>query len=191
MTKRISGATRRRGDGATVVLSSCLVRSPGSRVAASVLLLVIATLAFSSCGSRSGAVTASATMGTCPVCHMKVNASDEWASEIYFKDGTKLLFESPGDMLAFYTSPASYNVDDAQKDRANIQKIMVKDYQTKQPIDALQARLAYKSKIEGPMGADFFPFAKRDEAEAFVAANGGTLLALNEVTPDMVRDLRK
>src|SRR6185503_18398069 len=94
-------------------------------------------LLFASCGSKGGAVPASATMGTCPVCHMKVNASDEWASEIYFKDGTKLLFESPGDMLAFYTSPASYNVDDAQKDRSNIQKIMVKDYQTKQPIDAL------------------------------------------------------
>jgi len=155
-------------------------------------LLPFAFVLFSaSCGSSGGAVPASATMGTCPVCHMKVTASDEWASEIYFKDGTKLLFESPGDMLAFYTSPASYNVDDAHKDRANISRIMVKDYQSKQPIDALQARLAYKSKIEGPMGADFFPFAKRDEAEAFVAANGGTLLALNEVTPDMVRDLRK
>jgi nitrous oxide reductase accessory protein NosL len=155
-------------------------------------LLPFAFVLFSaSCGSSGGAVPASATMGTCPVCHMKVTASDEWASEIYFKDGTKLLFESPGDMLAFYTSPASYNVDDAHKDRANISRIMVKDYQSKQPIDALQARLAYKSKIDGPMGADFFPFAKRDEAEAFVAANGGTLLALNEVTPDMVRDLRK
>src|SRR6185369_843925 len=153
-------------------------------------LLPFAFVLFSaSCGSRSGAVTASATMGTCPVCHMKVTASDEWASEIYFKDGTKLIFESPGDMLAFYTSSASYNVDDAHKNRAHIDRIIVKDYQTKQPIDALQARLAYKSKIEGPMGEDFFPFAKRDEAEAFVAANGGTLLALNEVTGDMVRDL--
>ena len=191
MKKRSDGRMRRHGDGATIALRSCLVRSLGGRVAASLLILVIATLALSSCGSRSGAVPASATMGTCPVCHMKVNASDEWASEIYFKDGTKLLFESPGDMLAFYTSPSSYSVDDPHKDRTNIQRIMVKDYQTKQPIDALQARLVYKSKIDGPMGADFFPFAKRDEAEAFVAANGGTLLALNEVTGDMVRDLRK
>lgn len=191
MKKKSDGGTRRRGDGATSARRSCLVRSPRRRVSSSLLILVIATLAFSSCGSRSGAVPAAAKMGTCPVCHMKVTAADEWASEIYFKDGTKLLFESPGDMLAFYTSPASYNVDDAHKDRANIQRIMVKDYQTKQPIDALQARLAYKSKVEGPMGADFFPFAKRDEAEAFVAANGGTLLALNEVTGDMVRDLRK
>jgi nitrous oxide reductase accessory protein NosL len=191
MKKKSDGGTGRRGDGATIAPRSCLVRSPRRRVAASLLILVIATLAFSSCGSSRSAVPASAAMGTCPVCHMKVTASDEWASEIYFKDGTKLLFESPGDMLAFYTSPASYNVDDAHKHRAKIDRIMVKDYLTKQPIDALQARLAYKSKIDGPMGADFFPFAKRDEAEAFVAANGGTLLALNEVTGEMVRDLRK
>jgi len=191
MKKKSDAAMSIHGDGATIVLRSYLVRLPRRRIAAPVLMLVIAMLTFSSCGSRSGDVTASATMGTCPVCHMKVNASDEWASEIYFKDGTKLIFESPGDMLAFYTSPASYNVDDAHKNRANIDRIIVKDYQTKQPIDALQARLAYKSKIEGPMGADFFPFARRDEAETFVAANGGTLLALNEVTSDMVRDLRK
>jgi len=156
------------------------------------LVLPFAFLLFtSSCGNKSGAVPGNASAGVCPVCHMKVNASDSWATEIHYKDGTKLLFESPGDMLAFYTSPASYNVDDAHKDRSNIEKIIVKDYQSKEPVDALQAKLAYKSRIDGPMGPDFLPFAKQADAEAFVAANGGTLLALNEVTGDMVRELRK
>jgi len=122
---------------------------------------------------------------------MKVRATDDWAAEIYYKDQTKLMFESPGDMLTFYTTPESYNVPPANKDRANIEKIQVKDYQNKQPTDARQAVFVYQSRIQGPMGADFFPFAQRTDGERFVAENGGTILSLNQVTPEMCRDLRK
>lgn len=156
------------------------------------LLMSLASCLFvSSCGPSRGAVASNAAFGVCPVCHMKVKASDDWAAEIYYKDQTKLMFESPGDMLAFYTSPKGYEVDDAHKDQANIEKIVVKDYQSKQPADARQAVFVYKSTITGPMGADFLPFGKRADAQAFVAANGGTLLSLNEVTGEMARDLRK
>jgi nitrous oxide reductase accessory protein NosL len=82
-------------------------------------------------------------------------------------------------------------VDDVHKNRANIERIVVKDYQSKQATDAYQAVFIYKSKITGPMGADFLPFAKKADAEAFVATSGGTILSLNEVTGDMARDLRK
>jgi copper chaperone NosL len=156
------------------------------------LLLPFAFLLFtSSCGPRGGAVSANAAFGSCPVCNMRVKASDDWAAEIYFRDGTKLMFESPGDLLAFYTSPDRYNVDAAHKDPANIERITAKDYQSRQTVDARQAKFVYKSKVEGPMGPDFLPFGKREDAEAFVAANGGTLLSLSEVTAEMARDLRK
>ena len=156
-----------------------------------VLVWLGSCLFLGSCGPRRGAVASNAAFGYCPVCHMRVKASDDWAAEIYYKDQTKLMFESPGDMLAFYTSPKSYEVDDAHKDRANIERIVVKDYQSKQPTDARQAIFVYKSKIEGPMGADFLPFGKREDATAFVAANGGTLLSLSGVTKEMVPELRK
>jgi copper chaperone NosL len=145
----------------------------------------------SSCGPNRGPVASDAAFGTCPVCNMQVKSSDDWAAEIYYVDGTKLMFESPGDMLAFYTAPSAYGVGEAHKDRANIKKIVVKDYQSKQPTDAGEAVFVYKSKIEGPMGADFLPFGKRPDAEGFVAANGGTVLALNEVTGEMAREVRK
>ena len=121
---------------------------------------------------------------------MKVKATDDWAAEIYYKDQTKLMFESPGDMLTFYTSPDSYSVAASNKDKGNIEKILVKDYQNKQPTDARQAVFVYQSRVQGPMGADFLPFALRADAEKFVAENGGTLLSLNQVTPEMCRDLR-
>lgn len=162
----------------------------GGAAAFPVLLLWVASFV-TSCGPTRGAVASNAAFGSCPVCHMKVKASDDWAAEIHYKDHTKLMFESPGDMVLFYTSPKGYQVDDAHSDRAQIEKVVVKDYQSKQPTDARQAVFVYKSKIEGPMGADFLPFAKRADAEAFVAVNGGTLLSLDEVTGEMARDLRK
>ena len=157
------------------------------------LFLLLAGLVFSSsCRSSSGgAVPASATTGTCPVCQMKVKASDDWTAEIYFKDGTKLMFESPGDMLAFYLAPGSYKTDAAHSDAANMERIIVKDYQSKQPIDARQATLVFKSKVEGPMGPDFLPFSKREDADAFVAVNGGSPVSLAGVMSPMVRELRK
>ena len=169
-----------------------LCRVRGVARVACLFLPVAFSLLASSCGSgRGGAVPAGAAVGYCPVCHMRVKASEDWTAEIYYKDRTKLMFESPGDMLDFYTSPNRYDVDDAHKDPANIERITVKDYQSKQTVDARQAKFAYKSRVEGPMGPDFLPFGKREDAEAFVAANGGALLSLIEVTGEMARDLRK
>jgi nitrous oxide reductase accessory protein NosL len=103
----------------------------------------------------------------------------------------KLMFESPGDLITFYQSPMQYKVPDAQRARANIEKIVFKDYQTKESVDGVQARLVYKSQVVGPMGPDFLPFGSQQDAEAFVAKSGGSIIALNEVTPEMVRSLRK
>ncbi len=166
--------------------------SPRLRVPASFLFLTFAVSLFTSCGSnRGGAAPANAAFGKCPVCGMNVKASDDWTAEIYYNDQTKLMFESPGDMLAFYTSPKAYGTDDAHQNRANIERIVVKDYQSKQPADARQAKFVYNSKVEGPMGPEFLPFAKKEDAEAFIAANGGTLLSLDQVTSEMVREVRK
>ena len=162
-----------------------------NRVLYCLSIFALCLLASSCRPSLTEPVKADAESGFCPVCQMKVKASDPWASEIYYSDGTKLMFESPGDMMAFYSAPEKYKVADGLKDRSKIEKIVVKDYQTKDEIDARKAKLVYKSKVEGPMGPDFLPFSKREDAESFVAANGGTVVALNEVTPEMVQNLRK
>jgi len=185
-------ATQRVGESTSSWINRLVAASPRRRVPASLFLLPFAFLLFTSCGSgRGGAVSANASYGKCPVCGMNVKESDDWTAEIVYKDQTKLLFESPGDMLAFYTMPKAYSTDDAHQDRANIEKIVVKDYQTKQPADARQAKFVYNSRVEGPMGPDFLPFAKKEDAEAFIAANGGTLLSLDQVTSEMVREVRK
>src|SRR5262249_17927110 len=110
--------------------------------------------------------------------------------EIYYNDGTKLMFESPGDMLTFYSSPNKFRVSPVQQDGANITKISVRDYQTREAIDARQATLVVNSKIEEPMGPDFLPFGKSADAIAFISANGGRTVSLTEVTPEMVHNVR-
>ncbi|HKY04321.1 MAG TPA: nitrous oxide reductase accessory protein NosL [Blastocatellia bacterium] len=142
-------------------------------------------------GDDTGPLPVDATTGKCPVCKMKVKAEDAWASEIIYADGTKLMFETPGDMLTFYSDPARFDVAAAQKDLSKVEKILVKEYKTKAHIDARNAVLVYKSKINGPMGPDVIAFNASSEAEAFVAENGGTVLALNQLTPEMVKNLRK
>jgi copper chaperone NosL len=165
-----------------------------ARVSALHAIVCLLPFAFclSACGpDRRATVKADAATGYCPVCGMKVNASDEGVAEIYYGDGTKLLFESPGDLLAFYTAPGNYKVTPAQQDLGNVTKISFKDYQTKQPVDARRAALVYGSRMEGPMGPDLFAFDKRPDADAFVAANGGKVIGLNEVTPEMAQSLRR
>jgi nitrous oxide reductase accessory protein NosL len=180
-----------RGNSAGLPAGVADPASRRARVAASILSFAFCLLLIACGPDKSAPIKADAASGYCPVCHMKVEASDDWASEIYYSDGTKLMFESPGDMLAFYTSPGKYNVTGLQKDRANITKILLKEYQSKGPIEGQQAKLVYKSRVEGPMGPDFLAFDKRADADAFVAANGGTVIALKDVTPEMVQDLRK
>jgi copper chaperone NosL len=160
-------------------------------VGRAIFCLLPFALCLAACGpDRRATLKAEAATGYCPVCGMKVNAADEWTAEIYYKDGTKLMFESPGDMLAFYTAPGNYKATPAQQDRANITKISFKDYQTKQAIDGRQAALIYGSRMEGPMGPDFLAFNKRADADAFVAANGGKVISLNDVTAEMMQSFR-
>lgn len=192
MTRRESNSKRQKGKLRDLPLPQTS-NQPSSHC---LRILLFCLLAFTSClsscrPSLTEPVKADAVTGFCPVCRMKVNASDPWASEIYYSDATKLMFESPGDMVAFYSAPEKYKVPAAQKDRSKIEKIVVKDYQTKAEIDARQAKLVYRSKIEGPMGPDFLPFSNREDAESFVANYGGRVLALNEVTLEMVQNLRK
>ncbi|HJZ68132.1 MAG TPA: nitrous oxide reductase accessory protein NosL [Blastocatellia bacterium] len=153
-------------------------------------LLALILLSASCSPNRNGPVAASAKFGYCPVCHMKVSSDDQWSGEIVYSDGSKLMFESPGDLLTFYQAPDKYDVKEIQKDHSAITRISVKDYQSHTPIDVREAALVYKSRVSGPMGPDFLPFGKREDAEAFVKANGGVVLNLSDVTPSMVQNLR-
>ena len=158
---------------------------------------LLALVLLDACASKArGPISADAVSGYCPVCKMKVNAADQFACEIVYNDGTKLLFESQGDLLRFYFArdfpkPEQYEATPAQRERSNITKILAKDYNNKGQVDAREAALVYKSRVESLMGPDVFGFAKREDAEKFAATNGGKVVTFATLTPEMVLNLRE
>jgi nitrous oxide reductase accessory protein NosL len=161
------------------------------------VVAAVAVVSLFGCGGTApGPVQIDASEGYCPVCKMKVRASDPFASELIYADNKKLMFESQGDMLRFYFShelpkPETYQVPAPQSDRNNITKILVRDYNTRKQLDGRNATLVYKSKVTSPMGKDVFAFDKREDAEAFASVNGGLVLTFGSLTPALVQDLRK
>lgn len=149
--------------------------------------LLAAALALVACGPRGRAEK----YPTCPVCHMKVDPNDKLAARIIFSDGTGLTFESPADMLAFYFEPEKYPTPGSPKDRSKITKLIVKDYETGEQIEAGAAIFVHGSRVNGPMGPDLFAFARESDAESFIEANGGEKIKLSDITLEMVRSIRK
>lgn len=156
----------------------------GARLLAGAILAVTLSAGSISCGpGGKGAY--------CPVCSMKVDPNGPWTAEIVYSDGTKLLFESPGDMMTFYYEPQKYKVSDTQKDPARVEKMLVRDYNSKMRIEAAEAAFVYKSRIKGPMGPDLVPFSRSEDAASFAEANGGSVTGFGELTVEMIRALRK
>ncbi|HEU4387346.1 MAG TPA: nitrous oxide reductase accessory protein NosL [Blastocatellia bacterium] len=162
-------------------------RDCGSRL----VLLMLAVAAAGGCGYRGGPLSRSAKTAYCPVCGMKVGVDGPLTCQIVFSDDTKLMFESPGDMLQFYLAPETYGKTGAQKDRANIRSILVRDYQTHEMLAGESATFVYNSRVKGPMGDDIFAFKDRSDAASFASEHGGSVVVLSEITPEIVRDLRK
>ena len=144
---------------------------------------------FYGCGEAKP-LSADAKTGNCPVCHMKVNANDDWESEILFKGGSKVMFESPADMVEYYLEPAKYGQTEEQKNNSNVQRVTVTDYSTKKHIDGRTATLVYKSNVQSPMGSDFVAFESPEAAAAFIKQHGGSIVTLNQVTEGMLRDIK-
>jgi len=156
------------------------------------LLIIAFCLVCAGCGKSGSVVRVDATEGVCPVCQMKVKVTDPTASEIVFSDGNKLMFETAGDMIFFVLSQfEKEEPSELLKGRGDIEKLLMKDYNSKSYIDASKATLVHKSKINGPMGPEVFAFEKEEDARSFAEANGGSLTTLNTLTLDEIRNLRK
>ena len=156
------------------------------------MLLISFCLVGAGCGKSGGLVRADASEGVCPVCQMKVKVTDPTASEILFSDGNKLMFETAGDMIFFVLSEfEKEEPSEFIKGRGEIEKFLMKDYNSKNYIDASKATLVYKSKINGPMGPEVFAFEKEEDAKSFSEANGGSLTTLYTLDLEEIRNLRK
>lgn len=119
---------------------------------------------------------------TCPVCNMFADLSPQWMARIEYKDGSVVSFDVPQHMLKFYLNAAEYTASDHHKDKANIVRMTVNDFNSKSAIDAQTAFYVFGSKQQTPMGEGAIPFKLKSDAETFQKAHGGQLVAFNQIT---------
>jgi copper chaperone NosL len=123
----------------------------------------------------------------CPVCNMKVGAGKLGPAAIVFKDGKVVGFDGSGDFFRYLLDPKKYGFDPA-----NIKKVFVTRYGTKNFIDAKQAFFVMGSDMKGTMGPEAVAFAKKEDAQKFSSEHHGKkVAAFSEVKPDELRLAKK
>jgi copper chaperone NosL len=122
---------------------------------------------------------------TCPVCGMYVDAGPGPRAEAWVQGyQAALKFGSTRDFFAYATDP---------ENNTRLQHLVVQDSvrinwqhpsnEARTFVDARTAWYVAWQPLIGSMGPTFASFAKRGDAEAFVLAQGGEILAFSEVTP--------
>ncbi len=122
-----------------------------------------------------------------PVCGMPLDKHPDWASVIMFKDGKHVKLHSPKNMFVFYFNMGKY---DSKHKKHDISTMHVIDYYSRKNIKAKGAFYVLGCNVTGPMGDDLIPLKDRNAAEKFSAEHGGKILAFDEITPDVINDLK-
>jgi nitrous oxide reductase accessory protein NosL len=142
------------------------------------LLGVLSVLAW---GALSGAVAATVDLpdgskldleATCPVCGMKMTHGDVGPAAVVFKDGKVVGFDANGDLFRYVLAPEKYGFEPSA-----IKNLYVTDRGTKKFIEAKQAFYVIGTDIEADMGPEPIPFAKKEDAEKFMAEKKGKKVA--------------
>lgn len=119
----------------------------------------------------------------CPVCGMYPANYPKWHSQVVFKDGEHLSFDSPIEMFRFTHDVAKY---DKRHGSGDIGRIYVPDYENGGWLDAAKAFFVVGSKARGPMGDDLPAFASKEAASGFTKKAGGEVLNFQQVTPAVI-----
>jgi copper chaperone NosL len=102
---------------------------------------------------------------TCDVDARHVREYPDWNAQILHEDGSRAFFCTSGCMGAYYTSPSSFGVSDA-----DVAGVWVTDYGTGETVDGTEAYYVFvgeRDLIDMPAGRNPLPFAERERAEEF------------------------
>lgn len=123
----------------------------------------------------------------CPVCGMYPARFPAWSAQIVYQDGASHFFDSPVNLRIFLSDMARYTTAYTE---ADIHARYVTDLASGAWLDADQAWYVLGSTALGPMRDGNLPaFATRNAAGAFAEKQGGSVLAANDVTLDILRAL--
>ena len=127
------------------------------------------------------------TEARCPVCGMYPARYPRWAAQLIFKDGGVLFFDSPLELFRFLQDMGHYHATQGPEEVA---RAYVSDAEEGRWVSIVEAYFVSGSDLQGPMRTPDLPaFADEAAAAAFVAARGGRLIRLEQVTPDLLQSL--
>ncbi len=115
----------------------------------------------------------------CQNCGMPTNDFPNW--QVMLQTASKkIAFCAPRCML-IHLADSSNNV------ATSTQEMEVTDYYTTQKIDGKTAFYVTGSDKTSPMGKDFVPFSKKEDAQSFMQEhNGKKIYSFDEITKDIV-----
>jgi nitrous oxide reductase accessory protein NosL len=102
---------------------------------------------------------------SCDVCARNVTEYPRWNAQAVHNDGERAFFCTSGCMGAYYTSPSSFGVSEAE-----IAGLWVTDYGTRETVDGFNSYYVFvgeRGLIEMPAGRNPVPFATQERAEEF------------------------
>jgi copper chaperone NosL len=123
----------------------------------------------------------------CPVCGMSVSMFVDWNAEIRFADSTRAIFDGAKDMFKYYLDLGKYN---PTKSKHQVRAILVKDYFSRNSVDALKAFYVIWGDVYGPMGHEPIPFEKEADAKKFLKEHKGKkILRFKEIGLKVIHGL--
>lgn len=123
----------------------------------------------------------------CRVCGMYPSRYPKWMAEIVFKDKVLRAFDSPSELFLFMQNMLKYETHHNAKD---ISSIYFTDYEKGGWIESQTTFFVSGSNAKGPMDAADLPaFSSKEAADRFAKGNGGTVLAFDKVTPEVINAL--
>ena len=146
-----------------------------------ILLFCLATLIFAHGSDDPGQ------RDRCPVCGMFTSMFADWNGRILFKDGTVKVFDGAKCMFKYYLDVTKY---DPARSRDQIDKVLVRDYESKISVDGRLAYYVIWSDVYGPMGHEPIPFKDESDAKEFLRTHKAKeILLFSAITPELITSL--
>jgi copper chaperone NosL len=151
------------------------------------LLAIFCLAAFSSVLSGQEVSSPSQKL-KCPVCSMLVGMFVDTNATIQFKDSSDLfVFDGSKCMFKYYLNLSKYS---PSKTTADIASITVKDFNSTEVINAMEAYYVIWSDTYGPMGHEPLPFGKEGDAKKFLKEHKGKkIIRFNDVNMKLINQL--
>ncbi|MCX2865404.1 nitrous oxide reductase accessory protein NosL [Paucibacter sp. PLA-PC-4] len=123
----------------------------------------------------------------CPVCGMFPARAPHWAAQVVFDNGDTQFFDSPLSLLIYLQDVGRYT---SGRHVGEIAGSYVRATQGGGWLLARDAIYVQGSTLLGPMRAGNLPaFVDRASAQRFAAEQGGALLTLQQITPQLLARL--